>query len=90
MLPKLPCALAASGQSLRTFFAAEPDLVIFQDGVERVRLPAGGQLPSRGEDLFALVDIQGSVKSVSIVWGALPPRPVLQQLEFQALYLACL
>jgi hypothetical protein len=54
--------------------SANPELVIFQDGIERVRFPAGGRLPSRSEDLFALVDLQGNVKCASIVEGAVPPR----------------
>lgn len=43
-----------------------PELVILQDGVEKVRLPATGQLPRRGEELFAIVDLQGCVSQVSL------------------------
>jgi len=52
-----------------------PALCIFQDGEERARLPVGGRLPEPGEDIFALVDLQGSVKGVSLVEGAMPPAP---------------
>jgi len=54
---------------------AKPELVIFQDGEEKCRLPATGQLPDRDEELFLVVDVQGSVKSVSIIEGAAPPKP---------------
>lgn len=53
---------------------AAPSLVIFQDGVERVRLPAAGRLPARSEDLYALIDLHGNVKCASLVEGALPPQ----------------
>lgn len=55
--------------------SSPPTICVFQDGEERVRLPAGGRLPEHGEDLFALVDMQGSVKGVSLVEGAMPPAP---------------
>lgn len=50
----------------------EPALCIFQDGQERVRLPAAGRLPALEEDLFAVVDLQGSASAVSLLQGALP------------------
>jgi len=52
-----------------------PELVIFQDGVERVRLKVlkGERLPQADEDLFAIVDLQGSVRSVELIEGAAPP-----------------
>merc|ERR1740123_355046 len=50
------------------------EVVIFQDGRERARLPARGRLPSHYEDLFAVVDLQGNVTKVALVQGAVPPR----------------
>merc|ERR1712018_940705 len=41
-----------------------PEIVIFHDGIERVRLRATGRLPGLDKDLFAVVDVQGAVKSV--------------------------
>lgn len=51
-----------------------PQLVIFQDGEERARLVARGRLPDPSEDLFALVDLQGSVKKVTFVQDTSPPE----------------
>lgn len=51
----------------------EPGLVIFQDGQERVRLAASGRIPSSSDDLFAVVDVQGAVRAVELVEGAVPP-----------------
>lgn len=53
---------------------SESSLVIFHDGEERLRLPACGRLPGYHEDLFALVDLQGSVQRVTLVEGASPPK----------------
>jgi hypothetical protein len=54
---------------------APPELVVFQDGVERFRRAAGGRLPTEDEPLFALVDLQGSAKRVTLVEGSMPPQP---------------
>ncbi|CAE8645888.1 unnamed protein product, partial [Polarella glacialis] len=51
----------------------ESELVIFQDGKECVRLPAGVGSPGPDEELFAVVDLQGSARQVSLVVGAIPP-----------------
>eukprot|EP00747_Dinoflagellata_sp_TGD_P093484 gnl/TRDRNA2_/TRDRNA2_165778_c0_seq2.p1 gnl/TRDRNA2_/TRDRNA2_165778_c0~~gnl/TRDRNA2_/TRDRNA2_165778_c0_seq2.p1 ORF type:complete len:114 (+),score=15.28 gnl/TRDRNA2_/TRDRNA2_165778_c0_seq2:52-342(+) len=48
-------------------------LVIFQDGCEKVRLPVTGQVPGPQEDLFAVVDVHGTVKALSLIAGAVPP-----------------
>mmetsp|Transcript_99141 Transcript_99141/g.175718 ORF Transcript_99141/g.175718 Transcript_99141/m.175718 type:complete len:819 (+) Transcript_99141:135-2591(+) len=53
--------------------ATKHELVIFHDGVEKVRLQATGRLPEEGEKLFAIVDLQGTVKSVTLLEGASPP-----------------
>lgn len=50
-----------------------PELVVFQDGVERVRLPAAGRLPKRDEELFAIVDLQGCVSQTTLLHGE-PPK----------------
>jgi hypothetical protein len=50
-----------------------PELVIFQDGVEKVRRPATGQLPRPDEDIRAIVDLQGSVNQATIICGKEPP-----------------
>jgi len=44
-----------------------PELVIFQDGVERVRLPATGRLPQQGEEIFAIIDLQGCVSQATLL-----------------------
>ena len=62
----------------------KPELVVFQDGVERARLPANGMLPGRSEDIFALVDLMGNVKGVSLVAGARPPEPPPPEAEAAA------
>merc|ERR1712232_650488 len=52
---------------------AAPELVVFQDGSERIRLHVEGRIPQRNEDLFALVDLVGAVTSVRLVEGSRPP-----------------
>jgi len=52
--------------------SSPPELVVFQDGTERVRLPATGQLPTPTEELFALVDVQGNVSQATL-FKAKPP-----------------
>lgn len=47
-------------------------LTIFQDGVERVRLQATGRLPMDDEEIYGVVDVQGSVKAVRLVKGGSP------------------
>lgn len=56
---------------------AEPQgqLVVYQDGVERVRLQATGRLPQSEEELFAVVDVHGAARSVSFVEGSTVPAP---------------
>lgn len=60
------------GALWREVAASGPELVIFQDGVERVRLPATGRLPGPNDELLAVVDVQGSVKSVRMIRGSSP------------------
>jgi len=52
--------------------SSPPEIVIFQDGRERVRLPATGALPTRDEQLFAMVDMQGNVSQATL-FAAKPP-----------------
>mmetsp|Transcript_96324 Transcript_96324/g.241491 ORF Transcript_96324/g.241491 Transcript_96324/m.241491 type:complete len:719 (-) Transcript_96324:298-2454(-) len=52
---------------------APPALVIFQDGLERVRLPCSGRLPRSGEELVAVVDLQGSARRATLLPGRYPP-----------------
>lgn len=49
-----------------------PWLTIFQDGVERVRLQATGRVPEQDEEVYGVVDVQGSVKAVRLVKGSSP------------------
>mmetsp|Transcript_34713 Transcript_34713/g.63416 ORF Transcript_34713/g.63416 Transcript_34713/m.63416 type:complete len:688 (+) Transcript_34713:43-2106(+) len=53
----------------------EPAMVIYQDGQEKVSCRVGGELPNEGDGLYAVVDVQGSIKKVELVEGALPPEP---------------
>jgi len=55
--------------------ASPPELVIFQDGVERVRLGCSGRLPRPGEELVAVVDLQGAARRASLLPGRAPPCP---------------
>lgn len=42
------------------------EMAVFQDGTERVRLPVRGEgVPKLSEDLYALIDLQGTVRSVT-------------------------
>mmetsp|Transcript_52060 Transcript_52060/g.97711 ORF Transcript_52060/g.97711 Transcript_52060/m.97711 type:complete len:654 (-) Transcript_52060:49-2010(-) len=50
-----------------------PNLVIYQDGEEKVSLKITGDLPSSSEELFFVVDVIGSVKSLALLEGAQPP-----------------
>jgi len=52
-----------------------PALVIFQDGIERVRFAASGRLPTGDEELVAVVDLQGSARSLTLLPGCSPPKP---------------
>lgn len=63
----------AEGADQDTKAAVKQELVVFHDGVEKVRLPATGRVPEEGEPLFAVVDLQGTVKSVTMLEGAAPP-----------------
>lgn len=53
--------------------ATSPTLVVFQDGEERLRLPAKGRVPLGSEEVYALVDVQGTTRCVSLVEGSSPP-----------------
>jgi len=75
-----PAACLAIGTILGVLWAEDeasgPALVIFQDGVERLRLPATGRLPTAEDDLVAVIDLQGSCRRLSIVSGSTrPERP---------------
>lgn len=52
--------------------SSQPELVIFQDGTERVRLPATGPLPTMDEQFFAMIDLQGNVSQATL-FAATPP-----------------
>jgi len=69
------------GTRLGVFWAAAtPTLVVFQDGEERLRLPAEGRVPQE-EDIFAVVDLQGTTRCVTLVENPMPPTSVLQSAE---------
>lgn len=57
-----------------------PEFVICQDGEERLRLSVGesASLPNyaEGDELFAVVDLQGSVQKVTVAENAPPPARV--------------
>mmetsp|Transcript_57763 Transcript_57763/g.126563 ORF Transcript_57763/g.126563 Transcript_57763/m.126563 type:complete len:421 (-) Transcript_57763:605-1867(-) len=53
---------------------AQAALIIFQDGEERVCLPANGRVPRDGESIVAVLDLQGSASSVSMVQVKEPPQ----------------
>jgi len=71
-----PLQDAKEGVRIGVLWTTSAEIVIYQDGEERVRAPAKGRVPGEDEDLFALVDVQGSVKSVELVDGAAPPPDV--------------
>jgi len=86
-----PVAHVKEGTSIGVLWAesaadssAGSELVLYQDGEERLRLECGGRLPALDEDLYAVVDVQGSVKSVELVEGATPPRTMAEAAEDQA------
>mmetsp|Transcript_18016 Transcript_18016/g.42097 ORF Transcript_18016/g.42097 Transcript_18016/m.42097 type:complete len:701 (-) Transcript_18016:74-2176(-) len=53
----------------------EPELVIYQDGQEKVRSELGGLLPKPDDALYAVVDVQGCIKGIELLEGASPPQP---------------
>jgi len=56
----------------------DANLVIFQDGVEKVRRNMKNSVPNATEDVFAVVDLQGLVKCVELSDEAYPPNPFIQ------------
>lgn len=57
--------------------AVSPLLIVFQDNLEVARLCTGGRLPKENDDLFAVVDVQGTVRSVSFIQDSSVPSITL-------------
>jgi len=66
------------GSKIGVLLDNHANLVIFQDGVEKVRRNMKNNVPNAREDVFAVVDLQGLVKCVKLSHEAYPPKPCIQ------------